>query len=166
MQTVVQNLKNSAQIEIVVPAGLATNQLVFPFPDQPFLRGKKITAIVMSVNSYTAQSQFRNVCQQLVVNSPLALAATNSFFLTLQNIKGEQFIQNLPVVETNPYNLNQISQPTTASAGVSKYNTNGIVAFLPNEVVWTKSYLSVPTSAFPVASGAGLGFQFTVFFNI
>lgn len=165
MQTVIQNLAKSAQIEIVVPANTITNQLVFPFPDQPFLRGKKITAVIMSVNSYTSQSQLRNVCQQLVTNGSLTYAATNSFFLTLQNINGEQFIQNMPVVETNPYNLNQISSPITANAGISKYNTDGIVAFTPTEVVWTKSYLSVPTSAFPTSTGLGYGFQFTVFFQ-
>lgn len=165
MQITKQPLRNSAQIEITIPANTVTNQLTFPFPDQPFLRGKKIYAIVCSVTSYSAQSQNRNICQQLVVNDPLAFLATNSVFLTLQNIEGLQFIQNMPVIETNPYNLNNASNPVTNGVGVSKFNSDGIFCFEPKEVVWTKSYLSVPTSAFPIASANAFAFQFSVFFN-
>lgn len=162
MQTVVNQLQNSAQIEILVPRNTTTNQLVFPFPDQPFLRGKQITSIVMSVNSYSAQSGLLNVCAFLPANAPLTVISTNSIFITLQDITGNQFIQNMPLLELNPYNFNDSAG---AGLGVSKHNADGILAFAPKEVVWTKSYLSVPTPAFTVASAFDRGFQFSVFFN-
>jgi len=165
MQITKQTLRNSAQIEIQIPVGTASNQLSFPFPDQPFLRGKKIYAIACSVTSYSAQSQSLNLCQQLVVNNPLPVLTVNSFFITLQNIKGEQFVQNIPVIETNPYNLNQASSPVTAGIGISKYNLDGLICFVPNEVVWTKSFLYAPTAPFPTATIQNYAFQFSVFFN-
>jgi hypothetical protein len=162
MQTVVQNLKNSAQIEILVPRNTVTNQLTFPFPDQPFLRGKQITAIALSVNTYSAQSGLLNVNAYIPLNGTLTVIGTNSIFITLQDINGTQFIQNMPLLELNPYNFNDNSG---ADLGVSKHNADGIIAFQPKEVVWTKSYISVPTPAFTVASAFDRGFQFSVFFN-
>lgn len=162
MQTVQGSILRTAQIEILVPRNTTTNQLIFPFPDQPFLRGKKIHSIVLSVSTYSAQSGLLNVNAYLPINGPITVASTNCFFITLQDIKGNQFVQNMPLIELNPYNQNTA---TGSTAGISKYNLDGILAFDPKEVVWTKSYISVPTPAFTTPSALDRGFQFSVFFN-
>lgn len=166
MQSVQQSVKNSCQIEILIPRNTITNQLVFPFPDQPFLRGKKITNVVMSLQNFSANSGLFNLNFIIATNQSLTgFIGTNSVFLTLQDIHGNQVVQNMPILELNPYNINAFNQTPVASDGVSKYNVDGIQAFSPSEIVWTKSYLSVPTAAFSTSSASDRGFQFTVFFN-
>lgn len=162
METVKSTIQKTAQIEILVPRNTVTNQLIFPFPDQPFLRGKKISAMVMSVNTYSAQSGLLNVCAQLSLNVALSAIATNAVFVTLQDIHGRQVVQNMPILDLNPFNL---AVPSGLGVGISKYNINGILALNPTEIVWTKSYLSVPTPAFTSPSAQDRGFQFSVFFN-
>lgn len=162
METVNNVIKKTAQIEILVPRNTVTNQLVFPFPDQPFLRGKKIYGMVMSVNSYSAQSGLFNVGAALAVNAPLTVIATNSIFVTLQDIHGRQVVQNMPILDLNPYN---IAVPSGVGVGIGKYNLNGILALNPAEIVWTKSYISTPVAAFTTPVANDRGFQFSVFFN-
>ena len=79
--------KNSVQIEIMIPKNTSTNQLVFNFPDQPFLRDKKITAIYLSVADYTVASGTLNVGKDIVSNATPTYLLNTSIFLTLQNDK-------------------------------------------------------------------------------
>lgn len=162
MQTVNSNIKQSAQIEILVPKNTTTNQLIFPFPDQPFLRGKKIHSIVASASLYSALSGLVNVNAFLPLNNPLTVVNTNCFFLTLQDINGNQVVQNMPLLDLNPYNYND---STGAGVGISKFNVDGILSLNPTEIVWTKSYISTPSPAFTTVATEDRGFQFSVFFN-
>lgn len=157
-------LQNAAQVEIFIPKNTATNQLVFNFPDQPFLRDKKITAVCLSLMEHGVQSGAVNVNTDIVSNkaTPTYLLNT-SVFLTLQNDKGQQVIQNIPLVELNPYSLD--AQNTPPDFGPSRYNVDGIQQINPQVIVWTKSYISAPT---PILSSALYDrcFQFTVFFSL
>lgn len=162
MQLNNNSITKTAQVEILVPRNTVTNQLTFPFPDQPFLRGKKIHSIVLSPSIFSAQSGLLNLNAYLPLPGPFTFAPTNSFFLTLQDNKGNQVVQNLPLIELNPFNVNDNQG---ADFGVSKYNADGILALNPVEIVWTKSYISVPTAAFTTPSAFDRGFQFIVFFK-
>jgi len=151
---------NMCQVEILIPRNTTTNQLTFPFPDQPFLRNKKILAIFLTVNSRTAQTGAFNVGPNLVdsVFTP-SLIADNCIYLTLQNDKGEQILQNVPLIELNPFNQN--SQTT----GPSKYNVDGIIELNPNVIVWPKSFVYSPVALFSSPVGQDRAFQFTVIYK-
>jgi hypothetical protein len=156
-------LQNAAQVEIFIPKNTATNQLVFNFPDQPFLRDKKITGMMLSLMEHGAYSGAVNVNSDIVSNKATPVYVLNtSVFITLQNKDGNQIVQNMPLVEMNAYNLNSIS--TLPDVGPSKFNIDGILAIAPQTIVWTKSYISAPT---PIISSAIFDrcFQFTVFFQ-
>lgn len=156
-------IQNACQVEIFIPANTSTNQLVFNFPDQPFLRDKKITAVMLSLMEHGAYSGAVNVNSDIVSNkaTPTYLLNT-SLFITLQNKEGNQIVQNMPLVELNPYSLD--AQSTPPDFGPSKFNIDGMLAIQPQTIVWTKSYISAPT---PIISTAGFDrcFQFTVFYQ-
>lgn len=156
-------IQNAVQVEIFIPKNTATNQLVFNFPDQPYLRDKKITAVMLSLMEHGAYSGAVNVNSDIVSNKATpAYLLNTSVFLTLQNKEGMQVVQNMPLVELNPYSLNAIS--TAPDLGPSKFNIDGMLAIQPQTIVWTKSYISAPT---PIISSAIYDrcFQFTVFFQ-
>jgi len=156
-------IQNAAQVEIFIPKNTATNQLVFNFPDQPYLRDKKITGIMLSLMEHGAYSGAVNVNSDVVSNkaTPTYLLNT-SVFITLQNKEGMQVVQNMPLTELNPYSLD--AQNTPPDNGPSKFNLDGMLALTPQIIVWTKSYISAPT---PIISSAIYDrcFQFTVFFQ-
>lgn len=150
----------SCQIEILIPRNTATNQLTFPFPDQPFLRDKKILAIFLTTNARTVNTGAINVAPSLVDSTfTPGLIADNSIYLTLQNDKGFQILQNVPLIELNPFNYDNLT------TGVSKYNVDGILHLEPNVIVWTKSYIYCPTALFASAVGQDRAFQFTVIYQ-
>jgi hypothetical protein len=156
-------IQNAVQVEIFIPKNTSTNQLVFNFPDQPYLRDKKITAVMLSMMEHGAYSGAVNVNTDIVSNqSTPAYLLNTSVFLTLQNKEGMQIVQNMPLVELNPYNLNAIA--VLPDQGPSKYNIDGMLAIQPQTIVWTKSYISAPS---PIISSAIYDrcFQFTVFFQ-
>lgn len=156
-------IQNAVQVEIFIPKNTATNQLVFNFPDQPYLRDKKITAVMLSLMEHGAYSGAVNCNSDIVSNKATpAYILNTSVFLTLQNKEGMQIVQNMPLVELNPYNGNPIS--TLPDQGAQKYNIDGIMAIQPQVIVWTKSYISAPT---PIIASAVYDrcFQFTVFFQ-
>jgi hypothetical protein len=156
-------IQNAVQVEIFIPKNTATNQLVFNFPDQPYLRDKKITGIMLSLMENGAYSGATNVNSDIISNqaTPVYLLNT-SVFLTIQNNQGQQVIQNMPLAELNAYNLRAASTPP--NSGDSKYNIDGIQAIQPQVIVWPKSYISAPT---PIISSAIYDrcFQFTVFYQ-
>jgi len=156
-------LQNAAQVEIFIPKNTATNQLVFNFPDQPFLRDKKITGMMLSLMEHGAYSGAVNVNSDIISNQATpAYLLNTSVFLTLQNKDGNQIVQNMPLVELNPYNQNAIA--ALPDQGPSKYNIDGMIAIQPQTIVWTKSYISASS---PIISSAVFDrcFQFTVFFQ-
>lgn len=156
MQISNTTVKNLVQIEIFIPANTATSQLVFPFPDQPFLRDKKIVGMSISANRNSPFTNARNINRELATNSGTSLL-NNSIFLTLQDNKGNQIVQNLPVLELNPYVYNSI-------ALVSNTNSNGYLPIKPTTIVWPKSYLSAPTAIGSVT--VDRCFLFTVFYSL
>lgn len=156
MQQSTTTVKNLVQIEIFIPANTATSQLVFPFPDQPFLRDKKIVGLSISVNTYSPFSNATNVCAELATDAGTSLL-NNSLFLTLQDNKGNQIVQNLPILELNPYGYK--SNVTMANT-----NTNGYLPINPTTIVWPKSFLSCPSAI--GSQPTNRCFLFTVFYSL
>jgi len=119
----------STFIEVVLNNATATK---FAFPQQNYLIGKKITAIAGSVAPYGVTSGKINVIAAAVANPTVVPC-----FLTFQDKQGNQFIQNLPLVEI------------CAIRDVSNNylnNENGLFEILPREIIWTKSFLFFPAS--------------------
>lgn len=156
-------IQNAVQVEIFIPKNTATNQLVFNFPDQPYLRDKKITAVMLSLMSNGAYSGAVNCNSDIISNKATpAYILNTSLYITLQNKEGMQVVQNMPLVELNPYSRFNYSTPP--DVGQSKFNIDGMLAIQPQTIVWTKSYISAPT---PIIASALFDrcFQFTVFFQ-
>lgn len=151
--TTVQNL---VQIEIFIPANTASSQLIFNFPDQPFLRDKKIVGMSISANTFSPFTNASNVCAELATDAGTTLL-NNSMFLTLQNSRGNQIVQNLPILELNPYGFK-------SNVTIGNTNSNGYLPLKPDTIVWPKSYVSFPSA---VGSQAfDRCFLFTVFYSI
>lgn len=154
-----QKFKNCYTAEITILASTATNQLQFQFPDFPYLRTKKIQAITASTAEYGIQSGYANYCRVASNNSnnvnPL------SIFLSLQDINGTMFVQNMPLQElistkyVDTYN---------ATGSFTDSNVNGVLFLEPRTIVWTKSFISSPTPLPLPSLGANLCFQFNVFY--
>ena len=119
----------STFIEVILNNATATK---FAFPQQNYLIGKKITAIAGSVAPFGVTSGKVNVIAAAVL-SPTAVPC----FLTFQDKQGNQFIQNLPLVEICP--IRDV-------ANNSLNNENGLFEILPREILWTKSFLFFPAS--------------------
>jgi len=119
----------STFIEVILNNATATK---FAFPQQNYLIGKKITAIAGSVAPFGVTSGKVNVIAA-AVSSPTAVPC----FLTFQDKQGNQFIQNLPLVEICP---------VRDVANNSLNNENGLFEILPREILWTKSFLFFPAS--------------------
>lgn len=155
MQTSNTTVKNLVQIEIYIPANTASTQLVFPFPDQPFLRNKKIVGMSISTNTYSPFTNGTNVCAELATDAGTTLL-NNSMFLTLQDDKGNQIVQNMPILELNPYNF-------STNTIIANTNTNGYLPLNPTTIVWPKSFVSFPTAI--GADATNRCFLFTVFYQ-
>lgn len=133
-------ISNTYTVEVSIPAG--TTSLQFFFPDIPYLRDKLITGIVASAAEKGVSTGLNNI----------AIAADGlNMFMTLQTFSGEQFIQNLPVIELS----NNLG---TTEAFI---NTNTIWGIAPRNVVWTKSFIYFPTASYT----AGTVAQFNIFYN-
>lgn len=154
------NIPASCQIEILIPRNTTTNQLTFPFPDQPFLRDKKIMAIFLTTNARTVNTGAVNVAPSLIDSTfTPGLITDNSIYLTLQNDKGMQILQNIPLIELNPFNYDNLN------TGVSKYNVDGILHLNPNIIVWPKSYIYCANPLFNTPVNQDRAFQFTVIYQ-
>ena len=133
-------ISNTYTVEVVIPNG--TTSLQFFFPDIPYLRDKMITGIVASAALKGVSTGLNNI----------AIAADGlNMFMTLQTFSGEQFIQNLPVIELS----NNLG---TTEAFI---NTNTIWGIAPRNVVWPKSYIYFPTATYTDNTVA----QFNIFYN-
>lgn len=153
-------LTASCQVEILIPRNTSTNQLTFPFPDQPFLRDKKILAIFLTANARTASTGATNIAPSLLDSTfTPGIISDNCIYLTLQNDKGVQVVQNIPLIELNPFNYDNLN------TGVSKYNTDGILHLQPNIIVWPKSFVYAPIALFSAPLGVDRAFQFTVIYQ-
>ena len=85
----------------------------------------------------------------------------NSSFLTLQDDKGKQFIQNMPLRELLITQEIFVSSATSSNNWFYGCNTDGIKYIDPRIIVWTKCFVYLP-----VATGtANLSLQFTVLYN-
>jgi len=122
-------LQKSTFIEVILNNASATK---FPFPQQNYLIGKRIVAIIGSVQPFGVTSGKVNVVAAAVA-SPAAVPT----FLTFQDKQGNQFIQNLPLVEICPVKSEAINYLN---------NANGVFEILPREILWTKSFLYFPAT--------------------
>jgi hypothetical protein len=146
-------IKNSYTVEIQ-PAASDTAQ-TWMFPDIPFLRTKPITAIILSATAVGVNTGLTNYGYTMFTNT------ATSAFLTLQDDKGKQFIQNMPLRELLITQEVKVNAAFVADNYVYGANTDGIKYIDPRIVVWTKSFVYLP-----VATGtANLCLQFTVLYN-
>jgi hypothetical protein len=123
----------------VQPLNSAT-QTTWQFPDIPFLREKYITGIALSTNAAGITSGKANLGFYIPASN------TYSSFLTLVDNTGIQFIQNMPLDELVCQSLQQNNNAVSANNLISSYNTNGLVAFKPINIVWTKCYIYFPVA--------------------
>jgi hypothetical protein len=138
----------------VQPLNSAT-QTTWQFPDIPFLREKYITGIALSTNA-AGQTSGKTNLGFVIPNS-----TAYSSFLTLVDNTGKQFIQNMPLDELVCQSLQQNNNAVSANNSISSYNSNGLLAFKPINIVWTKCYIY-----FPVASAlVNYCCQFNVFYQ-
>lgn len=123
----------------VQPLNSAT-QTTWQFPDIPFLREKYISGVSLSVQQYGTVSGKSNI--------GYLISQTNqySFFLTLVNNKGTQFIQNIPLDELITIGLQSNNQVASINNYIYSSNTNSNFVFNPINIVWTKSYLYTPVA--------------------
>jgi hypothetical protein len=146
-------IKNSYNVEIQ-PSASDTAQ-TWMFPDIPFLRTKPITGIILSATQRGVNTGLTNYGYTIATNT------ATSAFLTLQDDKGKQFIQSIPLRElliTQEVIVN--ASPVTDNYFYGA-NTDGIKYIDPRIIVWTKCFVYLP-----VATGtANLCLQFTVLYN-
>lgn len=146
-------IKNSYTVEIQ-PAASDTAQ-TWMFPDVPFLRTKPITAIILSATQAGVNTGLTNYGYTMFTNT------ATSAFLTLQDDKGKQFIQNMPLRELLITQEVKVNAAFVSDNYVYGANTDGIKYIDPRIIVWTKCFVYLP-----VATGtANLCLQFTVFYN-
>lgn len=122
-------LLRSTFIEVILNNGSATK---FAFPQQNYLIGKKIVAIIGSVQPYGVTSGKLNIVAAAVSNPTVVPT-----FLTFQDMQGNQFIQNIPLVEICPVKSTSLNYLN---------NANGLFEILPREIAWTKSFLFFPAT--------------------
>ena len=134
-------ISNTYTVEVSIPTG--TTSLQFFFPDIPYLRDKMITGFSASSALFGVSTGLQNI-------SPSAGGL--NMFITLATSNGDQFIQNIPVVELH-----------TIFGGSTFYiNTNSIMGIAPRNVVWTKSFIYFPAAGFTTNTVA----QFNIFYLV
>lgn len=146
----VQNLPitRTTTIEVLIPNNTTSNQ--FAFPDMPYLRNRKITAITLSPGRNTIQSGRDNIGWQYMAGG--GAFSNYPMFLTLVNDTNVQFLQNMPMLELISSQYLSASSPSQGD-----FSTNGIVAIKPQIVVWPKSFLYFPAA--PTFTGYAVQFQ-------
>jgi hypothetical protein len=140
-------IKKSILVEIPM---LNATQNTFPIPNQPFLIGKKITAISgssMLTSPTTGKTNWLPTLQ--IANG----AALNAVYLTLYDKSDFRFVENLPIAEilnTTFWTIDSTT-PTTPPADNKVYlnANNGMFEFVPREITWSKC-----TAFFPTAPGS------------
>jgi hypothetical protein len=145
-------VSNCMVIEIPCTNATATQ---FQMPDVPYLRGKKITAIVGSSAQNCLASGNLNLTG-LVQNQQLAIFT--SVFLTFSNNKGFQFIQNIPLIELCPESIQTV---TGANHVLFANNTNGMLEINPTIIDFTKSFVYIPAGI----GASNYSLQLTIFFE-
>lgn len=126
--------KYSALIEVSLNSGTATQ---FSFPEQPYLRGKKIVGIMASQALFGVDTGKLNICF-----AQNYTPSTTPCFLTFQESTGLNFIQNLPLVELNPVSYADVK--IGASNVYNLNNRGGLFEIKPRVIVWTKCFLFFP----------------------
>jgi hypothetical protein len=129
MQLQSVNLGYCQNVE-VYPSNSAAN-LVWQFPDLPYLRDKYILSIQMKLSSNGITTSKTN----LGINIIDSTYSSYSPYLTLVDIDGNQFIQNMPLNETNPIKVSTFS-----------YNDNGLIIFSPKRIAWSKCFIKFATA--------------------
>jgi hypothetical protein len=138
---------------IEIPCTNATSTQ-FQMPDVPYLRGKKITAIVGS----SAQKCLATGNLNLTALVQDQQGTFTSVFLTFSDNKGFQFIQNLPLVELC---YTSITTVTGGNHLLFANNTNGIMEINPTIIDFTKSFVYIPAGI----GSANYSLQLTIFFE-
>ena len=134
MNLVNYRLENSYSVA-VIPNDSANNK-VWQFPDIPTLRDRKTVGLQVKLSSVDIATNKSNL-------GSLVARGNYPCFLTLIDTTGRQFIQSVPVVETNPVNYAVAS--ATYAMGYLR-NINGIFAIAPRTVAWSKCFVYFPTA--------------------
>ena len=133
-----QAASNFQLVEVIVPAN-SPNQRI-NFPDQPILRDKVITKIEW-ISGGVLFSPIGN----------LVVLPTPNAFLTLATENGEEFLQNQPLYENSPVQVNN-----------SFWNFNGTTGIANRKIVFPKSYITY-AAATPVVTAYSI--LFGVYYN-
>ena len=136
-------------IDIDLPNLTTANQ--FAFPDQPNLRGRLITGIQISGSSVSPLSGRTNL-GYYILNGGIGLT-TYPAYLSMQDSRGDQFIQQRPIHELTGVNILSVSSP---AQGI--YNTHPSESIYPRIISWTKSFLYFPVA--PTLTGYTVSFIF------
>lgn len=110
----------------VYPNDPTTNK-IWQFPDIPYLREKSLLSISVKMSTNGINTGKNNLGPSIASASNLVWSPT----LTLVDKKGNQFIQNLPLLELIPTTNN------TSFYG----NRQGFVIFKPTLVAWSKCFI-------------------------
>jgi len=134
MQLVKTDIVKSINVELI-PVSSAT-ALTWTFPDIPFLRGKQVLGISLSVSAVGVTSGRTNIGTLMALGT-----GAYSCFITLVDDKSNNFIQQMPVVE-----LSNTALIGLAGNNFVSCNTNGILLIKPRVVVWNKCFVYFPTA--------------------
>mgnify|MGYP003404430420 CR=1 FL=1 len=146
MQLIKNDFGKSYSIELL-PNASATD-LIWKFPDIPFLRDKFTTGINLSYGAFGVTSGKLNIAPQVSNLYPS--------FLTLVDNSGDLFIQNLPLAE-----LSATQYIDTANTDYYAQNSNGYFVIKPRIVVWNKCFVKFPTAT----ALANVILQFNIFYK-
>jgi len=130
MQLQPVNLGYCQNVE-VYPNDSANNK-VWQFPDLPYLRDKYLLSIQMKLSSNGITTSKTNLGISIIDS---ATGGSWSPTITLVDIDGNSFIQNMPLNELNPIKVSTFS-----------YNDQGLVIFSPKRVAWSKCFIKFATA--------------------
>lgn len=145
MQTITQDILKSYTLEIAPTASGTLN--IWNFPDIPFLRNKKAFGIEATINSKGVTTGKTNLFSQPTF--------TDAGFITLVDVDGIQFVQQMPLIELRS------GWYLDVAANISlPHNTNAMPVFSPRFVQWNKCSVY-----FPVAQSTANCLQFTIYYQ-
>ena len=144
-------LQVTQSVSIELNTVVATKQ---KFPYQAYLQDKFIIGIAGSSSSVGVISGTSNLLFSIQFNA----SSSGGLFLTLCDNNGNEFIQNLPVLETmSTQYVDLTAGPTLRYTAV---NGDGYFSFYPRKVVWEKSFVLDPA----LVLSAGNCLSFNIFF--
>lgn len=109
----------------------SANNKIWQFPDIPYLRDKPLVAIQMKLSSNGISTGKTNLGADIINSANGSLSPT----ITLIDKNGNQFVQNMPLIDLNPIKVSTFS-----------YNDQGLIIFNPKFVAWSKCFIKFATA--------------------